>query len=104
MATKIASMITELPLFNGRLLTDREQEEFREEGRKEGREEGRAQGEARIAYRMMLNRKKNDLIHECTGLSIKEIDRMRKRLKERRSEVLKEFGLKDEGLSPGGGR
>ena len=99
MTTKIENMITELPLFNGRLLTDKEQEEFREEGREEGRDKAMFTN----IYHLCNIGKKAAEISEIWRISIEDAKKYKAYFKEHRSEVLAKYGLKPGGGTPADG-
>ena len=63
----------------------------------EGEARGIAKGEERIVYRMILKGKKNALIYDITGFQLKRIEEMRKNFREHRADVIKEYGLDDDG-------
>ena len=63
-----------------------------------------ARGAERIVYRMMLKGKKNEFIHDMTDFPPKRIEEMRKKFREHRADVIKEYGLGDGGNSASASR
>ena len=66
-------------------------------GEARGEARGKTKGEERIVYRMILKGKKNALICDVTGFQLKRIEEMRKNFREHRADVIKEYGLDDDG-------